>query len=254
MNMKNIVYLLMTILLVGGLAACGQNPKLEEESTQNQDQAQDEQSKNQEEKESNLEEETIMYPQLSTEVAANEALVVMNTNHGAVKIKLFPEQAPKTVENFLTHAENGYYDGIIFHRVIEDFMIQGGDPTGTGMGGESIFGSTFEDEFSMELFNLRGALSMANAGPGTNGSQFFIVQNSSAPASAKQMKDGGWPEEIAEAYEANGGTPHLDQKHTVFGQVIEGMDIVDAIAKVKKGAQDKPVEDVVIESIEILQK
>lgn len=195
-----------------------------------------------------------MYPQLSNEVAENEALVVMNTTQGAIKIKLFPEIAPKTVENFLTHAENGYYNGIIFHRVIQDFMIQGGDPTGTGMGGESIYGGSFEDEFSMQLFNLRGALSMANAGPATNGSQFFIVQNAHAPASADQMKKGGWPDEIAEAYEANGGTPHLDQKHTVFGQVIEGMDIVDKIANVKTGAQDKPAEDVVIESIEILQK
>ena len=195
-----------------------------------------------------------MYPQLSKEVAANEALVVMNTTMGPIKIKLFPEQAPKTVENFLTHAENGYYDGIIFHRVIEDFMIQGGDPTGTGMGGASIYGDTFEDEFTMDLFNLKGALSMANAGPGTNGSQFFIVQASEVPASVEQMKKGGYPAEIAEAYGEMGGTPHLDQKHTVFGQVIEGMDVVDKIAKVKKGRQDKPVEDISIESIEILQK
>lgn len=202
----------------------------------------------------NSKEATTMYPQLSNEVAANEALVVMNTTMGPIKIKLFPEQAPKTVENFLTHAENGYYDGIIFHRVIEDFMIQGGDPTGTGMGGASIYGETFEDEFSMELFNLKGALSMANAGPGTNGSQFFIVHASEVPGSADQMKKGGWPEEIAEAYVEKGGTPHLDQKHTVFGQVIEGMDVVDKIAKVKKGRQDKPVEDISIESIEILQK
>ncbi|MHA6261245.1 peptidylprolyl isomerase [Sporosarcina sp. CAU 1771] len=195
-----------------------------------------------------------MYPQLSKEVAPNEALVVMNTTLGPIKIKLFPEKAPKTVENFLTHAENGYYDGIIFHRVIEDFMIQGGDPTGTGMGGESIYGSTFEDEFSLELFNLNGALSMANAGPGTNGSQFFIVQASRAPGTADQMTKGGWPAEIAEAYAEMGGTPHLDQKHTVFGQVVEGMDVVNTIAVVKKGRQDKPVEDVAIKSIEILQK
>ena len=121
-----------------------------------------------------------MYPQLSTEVASNEALVIMHTSMGHLKIKLFPELAPKTVENFLTHAENSYYDGIIFHRVIQDFMIQGGDPTGTGMGGESIYGEEFEDEFSMNLFNLYGALSMANAGPNTNGSQFFIVQASEA--------------------------------------------------------------------------
>lgn len=198
--------------------------------------------------------EIIMYPQLSKEVTSNEALVTMNTSMGSIKIKLFPELAPKTVENFLTHAENGYYDGLIFHRVIQDFMIQGGDPTGTGMGGESIYGAEFEDEFSMNLFNLRGALSMANAGPNTNGSQFFIVQASEPPATAQQMIDGGWPKEIAEAYAEMGGTPHLDQKHTVFGQVIEGMEIVDQMAAVKKGAQDKPVVDITIDSIEITQK
>ncbi|ARF13480.1 MULTISPECIES: peptidylprolyl isomerase [Sporosarcina] len=196
-----------------------------------------------------------MYPQLSTEVAENEALVTMNTTMGPIKIKLFKEQVPKTVENFLTHAENGYYDGIIFHRVIPEFMIQGGDPTGTGMGGESIYGNTFQDEFTMDLFNLRGALSMANAGPNTNGSQFFIVQASSlAGASAAQLKNGGWPEEIADAYEANGGTPHLDQKHSVFGQVVEGMDVVDKIANAKTNRDNKPNEEIKIESIEIIQK
>ncbi|PIC85613.1 MULTISPECIES: peptidylprolyl isomerase [unclassified Sporosarcina] len=196
-----------------------------------------------------------MYPQLSTEVAENEALVTMNTTMGPIKIKLFKEQVPKTVENFLTHAENGYYDGIIFHRVIPEFMIQGGDPTGTGMGGESIYGNTFQDEFTMDLFNLRGALSMANAGPNTNGSQFFIVQASSlAGASASQLKKGGWPEEIADAYEANGGTPHLDQKHSVFGQVLEGMDVVDKIANAKANRDNKPKEEIKIESIEIIQK
>ncbi|SIT92068.1 peptidylprolyl isomerase [Edaphobacillus lindanitolerans] len=196
-----------------------------------------------------------MFPQLTNEVAESEALAVIHTNHGPVKVKLFREQAPKTVENFLTHAENGYYDGIIFHRVIKDFMIQGGDPTGTGMGGESIYGSTFEDEFSPELFNLRGALSMANAGPGTNGSQFFIVQMKEIPANMiSQLEGAGFPAEIIEAYKENGGTPWLDQRHTVFGQVIEGMDNVDEIAAVKTKGQDKPAEDVVIESIEILKK
>lgn len=123
-----------------------------------------------------------MFPQLTTDVQAGEVLVEMNTTLGTIKIKLFPEQAPKTVENFLGHAKSGYYNGIIFHRVIQDFMIQGGDPTGTGMGGESIWGDSFEDEFSNELFNLRGALSMANAGPNTNGSQFFIVQMKHLPS------------------------------------------------------------------------
>lgn len=198
--------------------------------------------------------EIIMYPQLSTEVASNEALVIMHTSMGDLKIKLFPEYAPKTVENFLTHAENGYYDGVIFHRIIKDFMIQGGDPTGTGMGGESIYGEDFEDEFSMNLFNLRGALSMANAGANTNGSQFFIVQSSQVPQTAEVLKAGGWPEEIAEAYAKMGGTPHLDQKHTVFGQVIEGMEVVDQMAAVETGAQDKPVKDITIDSIEVIQK
>lgn len=194
-----------------------------------------------------------MYPQINASEAETIELT-LNTNKGAIDLQLFPELAPKTVENFVGLAKDNYYDGIVFHRVIKDFMIQGGDPTGTGMGGESVWGGSFEDEFSMELFNLRGSLSMANAGPGTNGSQFFIVQNSAAPATADQMIKGGWPEEIAKAYEENGGTPHLDQRHTVFGHVIEGMDHVDDIAQTKTGAQDKPVYDVVIESIDILQK
>lgn len=245
--MKKKISIVMIVIALMVLAACSKKEELPKEQSTATNKPQEEQTKEKQE-------EKNMYPQLTQEVKDNEALVVMNTNKGAIKIKLFKEQAPKTVENFITHAENGYYDGIIFHRVIQDFMIQGGDPTGTGMGGESIYGSTFEDEFTMDLFNLRGALSMANAGPGTNGSQFFIVQNGQAPASAAQLTDGGWPAEIAEAYEKMGGTPHLDQKHTVFGQVIEGMDVVDAIATVEVGAQDKPVEDVVIESIDVLQK
>jgi peptidyl-prolyl cis-trans isomerase B (cyclophilin B) len=199
--------------------------------------------------------DVMMYPQLSSEVAENEVLVEMNTTLGAIKIKLFPEQAPKTVENFLTHAKNGYYEGIIFHRVITDFMIQGGDPTGTGMGGESIYGHSFEDEFAPELMNLRGALSMANAGPNTNGSQFFIVQMSKVPANMiGQMQDAGFPEEVINAYKEHGGTPWLDGKHTVFGHVVEGMDVVDKIANVEKDFRDKPVEDVVIESIKVIEK
>lgn len=245
--MKKKISIVMIVIALMVLAACSKKEELPKEQSTATNKPQEEQTKEKQE-------EKNMYPQLTQEVKDSEALVVMNTNKGAIKIKLFKEQAPKTVENFITHAGNGYYDGIIFHRVIQDFMIQGGDPTGTGMGGESIYGSTFEDEFTMDLFNLRGALSMANAGPGTNGSQFFIVQNGQAPASAAQLTDGGWPAEIAEAYEKMGGTPHLDQKHTVFGQVIEGMDVVDAIAAVEVGAQDKPVEDVVIESIDVLQK
>ena len=192
------------------------------------------------------------FPQLSNEVASNEQVATIKTTMGDLKIKLFPEIAPKAVENFVKLAESGYYNGIIFHRVIPDFMIQGGDPTGTGMGGESVWGSSFEDEFSDKAFNLKGALSMANAGPHTNGSQFFIVSASQTPANmVGQLEAAGYPVEIVEAYKENGGTPWLDNRHTVFGHVIEGMDIVDSIQNVKRGPQDKPVNDIVIESIEL---
>ena len=186
--------------------------------------------------------------------AANETTAVMHTNMGDIAIRLFPEHAPKAVENFTTHAKNGYYNGIVFHRVIKDFMIQGGDPTATGCGGESIWGQNFKDEFTPELHNLRGALSMANAGPGTNGSQFFIVQaNSVHPNFISQMKElpDYFPAEAVEAYAEVGGTPHLDYHHTVFGQVYEGMDVVDAIASVATNHSDKPLEDVTILGIDV---
>lgn len=146
----------------------------------------------------------------------------------------------------------GYYDGITFHRVINDFMIQGGDPTATGMGGESIYGGAFEDEFSLNAFNLYGALSMANSGPNTNGSQFFIVQMKEVPQNMlSQLADGGWPQPIVDAYGEKGGTPWLDQKHTVFGQIIDGETTLEDIANTKVGPQDKPLHDVVIESIDV---
>ena len=145
----------------------------------------------------------------------------LHTNHGAIEVELFPEDAPKTVDNFTKLAGDGFYDGVIFHRVIPDFMIQGGDPTGTGTGGP---GYTFEDEFNDNKV-VRGALAMANAGPNTNGSQFFIV--------------------TAEA------TPWLDGKHTVFGRVTNGMDVVDTISNLDTDAGDKPRADVTIERVEL---
>lgn len=186
-----------------------------------------------------------------------DTVAVMHTNMGDIKIKLFPEGAPKTVENFVTHAKNGYYNGLIFHRVINDFMIQGGDPTGTGMGGESIWGHSFEDEFSPMLHNIRGALCMANAGPNTNGSQFFIVQATSCPPQMlSQMKqigaEGGFTDDVIADYETLGGTPWLDYRHSVFGFVFEGMDVVDDIARVKVGPNDKPMYDVTIDALEII--
>ena len=168
--------------------------------------------------------------QLST-LQKGDTLAVMHTNMGDIKIKLFPEKAPKTVENFVTHSKNGYYNGLKFHRVINDFMIQGGDPRGNGTGGESIWGGSFPDEFDPELHNLRGALSMANSGPNTNGSQFFIVQAREVPANMleqmRDLEDNGVPADITAAYAELGGTPWRDFRHTVFGQVTDGMDVVD---------------------------
>ena len=197
-------------------------------------------------------EKELNFPQVDIE-AVEGPLATIKTNHGDMRIKLFPEHAPKTVANFIALSKDGYYDGVVFHRIINDFMIQGGDPTGTGMGGESIYGESFEDEFSEELYNVRGALSMANAGPNTNGSQFFIVQNQHLPYSKKEIARGGWPEPIAEIYAEQGGTPHLDRRHTVFGQLADeaSYEVLDAIAGVETGAMDKPVDDVVIETIEI---
>jgi cyclophilin family peptidyl-prolyl cis-trans isomerase len=145
----------------------------------------------------------------------------LNTNHGVIELELYPNDAPKAVDNFVKLARDGFYDGVIFHRVIPDFMIQGGDPTGTGTGGP---GYTFEDEFNDRKVE-RGALAMANAGPNTNGSQFFIVTTESAP----------W----------------LDGKHTVFGRVTAGMDVADTISEVPRDASDKPNDDVVIESVSV---
>lgn len=185
----------------------------------------------------------------------NAITAVIKTTMGDITVQLFSEKAPKTVENFVTHAKDGYYNGIIFHRVIKDFMIQGGDPTGTGRGGESIWGHPFEDECSIELRNYKGALSMANAGPNTNGSQFFIVQagmvDSGLISQMEQLENNGFPKEVTENYKKLGGTPWLDFKHTVFGQVIDGMNVVDAISAVEVGAADKPLTDVVINDIEI---
>lgn len=193
------------------------------------------------------------YPQIEQD-GTKTTKVNLNTNKGTVTLLLFPELAPKTVENFLGLAKENYYDGIIFHRVIPDFMIQGGDPTGTGMGGESIWEDEFEDEFSPYLFNINGALSMANSGPNTNGSQFFIVTAPEVPSQMmEQMEGAGYPDEVIESYREHGGTPWLDQRHTVFGHVVEGMDVVEAINKVETNPSDRPVDDIVIESIEIVE-
>lgn len=149
--------------------------------------------------------------------------VTIVTNFGDIDLELYPQYAPKAVDNFLTHAKNGYYDGVIFHRVIRDFMIQWWDPTGTGRGGKSIWNRPFEDEFTFDLTHERGVISMANAGRNTNGSQFFIVTAEDAS--------------------------FLDRKHTIFGRVTNGMDTVDSIESVPTDSHDRPKMEVIIETI-----
>lgn len=188
--------------------------------------------------------------------SSGEEVVIINTNHGNIKLRLFPEIAPKAVENFKTHIENGYYDGITFHRVIDGFMIQGGDPEGTGLGGESIWGEPFENEIHHGYHHVRGTLSMANAGPNTNGSQFFIIQNKDVDQKLLEhiKRDGiaeGFSYEAIKTYEELGGTPWLDFQHTIFGQVYEGMDVVDKIARLEKDEMDKPIEPAVMEKVKI---
>jgi len=236
--------------------------------------------------------------------AEGDTVAIMHTNKGDICIRFFPEAAPKAVENFTTHAKNGYYDGLTFHRVIKDFMIQGGDPDGTGAGGKSIWGDSFEDEFDKKLLNIRGSLVMANSGPNTNGSQFFINQAGPTGKTAEEIAaqydyntmhtqmvnyydqyvqyygeqfttmyptadsfieaNGGIspdsrlvPDEVWDLYAKVGGNVHLDGAwrqsggHTVFGQVYEGMDIVDTIAAVETDENDKPTKNVIIKSIEI---
>lgn len=148
--------------------------------------------------------------------------ILLSTNFGDITIELFPQSAPKAVENFIGLAKQGYYDGIIFHRVIRDFMIQGGDPTGTGRGGKSLWFRPFEDEFDRNLTHKRGVISMANAGRNTNGSQFFIVTTEDAS--------------------------FLDGKHSIFGQVIEGMDVVDEIERLPVDGNDRPKMEAKIEN------
>ena len=200
--MKNFLYLFLFISLIVGCTDSNSNNQSNKNKTERDSMAEQKQT-----------DDSLM-------------VAVIQTNMGTIEIELFNDKTPKTVDNFSGLAEKGYYDSVIFHRVIDNFMIQGGDPTGTGRGGESIWGGKFEDEFHPELkHDSTGILSMANAGPNTNGSQFFITL---AP------------------------TAWLDGKHTVFGRVINGMDVVKAIGKVETSKPyDRPVKDVVMEKVTI---
>ncbi len=258
--MKKYLALFVVMMLTLTVAGCGQKKETNEEANTETNAAQGEVF------------DTIIQSQLPKE---GEEIAVLKTSKGDIKMRFFPEEAPKAVENFKTLAKDGYYDGLTFHRVIEDFMVQTGDPTGTGAGGESCWGESFEDEVSPKLHYYNGAVAMANSGPNTNGSQFFIVQQKSVSEQhLKQLEETKsnneekigitigdtfytieqlFPDSVIAHYRQEGGAVHLEyvfgNAYTVFGQVLEGMDVVDAIAASDVDGNDKPKEDIIIESI-----
>ncbi|MGP1608467.1 MAG: peptidylprolyl isomerase [Clostridium sp.] len=194
--------------------------------------------------------EEIMQKQLASPQKGETIATLKIKDFGDIKVKFFKKEAPIAVENFITHAKNGYYDGLKFHRVINEFMIQGGDPQGTGMGGESIWKEPFEKEVSIKRFPFRGTLCMASTSePKSLGSQYFITQANYDKTIEEQLRLKNSSENIIKAYKKYGGSPHLFLKYTVFGQVYQGMDIVDKIAKVEVDEKDKPLKDVIVEKI-----
>ena len=180
------------------------------------------------------------------------AIATIETGKGTIKAVLYPSEAPKAVENFITHAENGYYDNNLFHRVVKDFVIQSGDPTETGNGGDSIWKIPFEDEYSDNLHHYRGAIGYANSEKDKNKSQFYIIDGINITENLiSQMKDAGFPDSVIEAYKEVGGHPTLDYRYTVFGQVIEGIEVVDEIAALETDKFNRPLDDVRIKTITI---
>jgi len=251
---KRFFALVLAAVTVCGMAGCGGDTEQAQTNT-------------------DVDTKTILQAQMPEE---GEEIAVITTSEGVVKMRFFPEEAPKAVENFKTLAKDGYYDGLTFHRVIDNFMVQTGDPTATGRGGESCWGEDFETEVSEKLHFYRGAVAMANAGPDTNGSQFFIVQQKTVMEDALKaiedaignneeevgitLTDGNfytlsqlYPEEVMNYYREQGGSAHLEyvfgNGYSIFGQVFEGMEAVDAIAAAETDESDKPVQDITIESI-----
>ena len=274
MKRKYIFVILTIVMAMCLLTGCSQNENTTENTvlTQGTQNVQTEKTANEEKETQTLDQvdfEAAAEKQMSLPEDGEEIAIFHVKGFGDIKIKFFKDVAPKAVENFITHAKDGYYDGVIFHRVINEFMIQGGDPTGTGYRGESIWGKGFEEELSYELVPYRGTLCMASSGTGTSslGSQFFITQANYDEGTKQYMEMYNLPAGLIEQYKKYGGNIlSLYTGYTVFGQVYEGMDVVDKIAAVKTGSvpvvidgveypnmtqDDKPVEDVVIENIEI---
>jgi peptidyl-prolyl cis-trans isomerase A (cyclophilin A) len=247
MQFKKMMIGASLVLSIGLFAACGSNTNSTEGTKESKTKT----------TESSVDLNKVALPQLDNKVSEDEYLVELVTTEGNIKIKLFPKQAPKAVENFVKHAKDGYYKDTPFHRVIEDFMIQGGDPKGDGTGGESIWKDGFKTEVSNQLYNIRGALSMARGeSRSSNGSQFFIVTNKEDQSDGLAIQY--YPEKIIEQYK-KGGAPKLDGEYTVFGQVIEGIDTVDKIAsgEVKDGGsgeESTPVEPAKVTEVKVLQE
>ncbi len=186
---------------------------------------------------------------------SGDTTAVIHTTEGDIKVLLFPQYAPKAVQNFVTLAQQGYYNEVTFHRVIEDFIAQSGSPDGSAGGGRSCWGLEFEDEFSDKLHHYNGALSMANHGPDTNGSQFFFVTSPITAVSEEDvsaMQAAGWREEIAQAYKQAGGVPRLDYRYTVFGQIYDGLNVAYKISRRETDENHRPEDDIKIESVEII--
>ena len=254
---KSLIIIITMIILIGCLTGCESN-KTKNNNTNTTTSSNSKNNNNNNKKEEDIDVESLDFVKSAEKQVAmpekGETVAIIHVkNFGDIKVKFFKDVAPKAVENFITHAKNGYYNGVTFHRVINDFMIQGGDPTGTGAGGESIWGKSFEDEFSYDLVPYRGSLCMANSGTNTNGSQFFIEQAKYDEQTKETLKQYGYPENLLEAYKTYGGSMHLFTRHTVFGQVFEGMDVVDKIAATETDSTDKPVNDVIIEGIDVVE-
>lgn len=277
-ELRKFVFICAAGLLAAGLAfgGCGKKEEETKEPTQGADKEPGEDkdpdgSEDGEKVEPALTDEAKKLKQFADLEEGDTYARINIKDYGTITVKFFQEEAPLAVENFITHAKDGYYDGVTFHRVIDDFMIQGGDPDGSGMGGESIWGEFFADEFDQELHPFRGALCMANIEKeDTNGSQFFIVQADGDTIlqmetlldaqyegmTLKEYIKAGYDTELtdeqAARYEVYGGTPWLFSHHTVFGQILSGYDVLDAVAGVETDDNAKPLTPVVIESIEVL--
>ena len=282
---KMLALLLAAMMSMTALSGCSDNKKPQEQSTAEQTEQTEQTEQSQTKPEETTQQSAGQTEKMTLSDESGLAqfnnpdkdseVAILHTTAGDIGVMFFPQYAPKAVENFLTHAKDGYYDGLTFHRVIEDFMIQTGDPTGTGTGGESCWGEDFEDEVSPNLHFYNGAVAMANKGPNTNGSQFFIVQAKTVTEDyLKTLEDARdnneeemgvtigdefytlsqlYPDSVMDYYREHGGAVHLEyvygNAYTIFGQVIEGMDVVDAIAAVKVDENAKPLEDVIINSI-----